>query len=148
MGALIWHDWARLLALTSGAYVAWAALWGFYYRKYFWDFVGGTLGPHGLVPPSEAGLFVTLVVKLPLLQIVNLVNGLATLALEWPLPFLKHTKLHGSTWLRLVFYGWSALLGAFVYQTVLGALFYLITLVAYAVSFGAAVLTLSAKQFF
>lgn len=77
MGALVWHDWARLLALASGACtlssaaarlpphrklahrffpifappadVAWAALWGFMDRKYFWDFVGGSLGPHGIV---------------------------------------------------------------------------------------------------
>lgn len=35
--------------LCPPADVAWAALWGLMDRKYFWDFVGGSLGPHGIV---------------------------------------------------------------------------------------------------
>ncbi|KAL7339453.1 hypothetical protein BJY59DRAFT_651740 [Rhodotorula toruloides] len=108
MGALIWHDWARLLALTSGAYVAWAALWGLVYRKYFWDFVGGRLGPHGIVPPPQAALFEKIIVELPVLQIVNIVNGLVTFSLEWPLPVVKKLKVYGSIKLRLGLYLWSA----------------------------------------
>jgi hypothetical protein len=34
---------------TALADVAWAALWGCFYRKYFWDFVGGELGPKGIM---------------------------------------------------------------------------------------------------
>ncbi|POY70942.1 hypothetical protein BMF94_6120 [Rhodotorula taiwanensis] len=132
MGALIWYEWARLLALTSGAYVAWAAMWGFFYRKYFWDFVGGSLGPHGIEPPSGAAVFVKLIVDLPVFQIVNLVNGLLTLALEWPLPHIKRYKLYGSHLLRIVLYFWSALVAAFVYQTVMGTIFYLVAVLAYA----------------
>ncbi|PRQ71950.1 hypothetical protein AAT19DRAFT_10065 [Rhodotorula toruloides] len=132
MGALIWHDWARLLALTSGAYVAWAALWGLFYRKYFWDFVGGRLGPHGIVPPPQAALFEKIIVELPILQIVNIVNGLVTLALEWPLPIVKKLDMYGSIKFRLGLYIWSALVAAFVYQTAFASLFYLATLLAYA----------------
>ncbi|GAA5864893.1 hypothetical protein JCM3774_004263 [Rhodotorula dairenensis] len=132
MGMLVWHDWARLLALTSGAYVTWAALWGFAYRKYFWDFVDGDLGPHGIVPPPAANVFVALIVDLPVFQVVNLVNGLLTLALEWPLPLIKRCKVYGSHWLRIGFYLWSALVAAFVYQTVMATIFYLISALAYA----------------
>ncbi|BGP33945.1 hypothetical protein JCM10296v2_005754 [Rhodotorula toruloides] len=132
MGALIWHDWARLLALTSGAYVAWAAFWGLFYRKYFWDFVGGRLGPHGIVPPPQAEIFEKIIVELPVLQIVNIVNGLVALALEWPLPVVKKLGIYGSIKLRLGLYVWSALVAAFVYQTAFASLFYLVTLLAYA----------------
>ncbi|KAG0658919.1 hypothetical protein C6P46_005539 [Rhodotorula mucilaginosa] len=132
MGALVWHDWARLLALASGAYVAWAALWGFMDRKYFWDFVGGSLGPHGIVPPPAANVFVQLIVDVPVFQIVNLVNGLLTIALEWPpIPKIKDLKLYRSYWLRIAFYVWAALVASFVYQTVMGTIFYLITTLAY-----------------
>jgi hypothetical protein len=37
MGKLIKHQWARLIALTAGAYLAWAAFWGFFYPKSFFD---------------------------------------------------------------------------------------------------------------
>ncbi|GAA5977849.1 hypothetical protein JCM10908_005120 [Rhodotorula pacifica] len=132
MGALVWHDWARLLALTSGAYVAWAALWGFLYRKYFWDFVDGSLGPHGIVPPPAAIVFVKLIVDVPVFQILNLLNGLLTLVLEWPLAYIKSWKLYRSHWIRIGFYIWAALVAAFVYQTVMGTIFYLVAVLAYA----------------
>ncbi|KWU42869.1 hypothetical protein RHOSPDRAFT_35598 [Rhodotorula sp. JG-1b] len=134
MGALVWHDWARLLALASGAYVAWAALWGVVDRKYFWDFVGGSLGPDGIVPPPAANVFIKLIVDVPIFQIVNLVNGLLTIALEWPLSStkMKERKLYRSHWLRIGIYVWAALVASFVYQTVMGTIFYLITTLAYA----------------
>ncbi|GAA6054045.1 hypothetical protein JCM3770_001337 [Rhodotorula araucariae] len=135
MGALVWHDWARLLALTSAVYVGWAAVWAFFYRKYFWDFVGGTLGPNGLIPPPTAAFFVKTIVEIPVLQIVNLLNALSTLALEYPVPPLKKLKLHRSLGFRLGLYLWCALtasMSAFVYQTAFAVLFYLITALAYA----------------
>ncbi|BGP50110.1 hypothetical protein JCM10450v2_006021 [Rhodotorula kratochvilovae] len=138
MGFLVWHDWARLLALTSGIYVGWAAIWALFYRKYFWDFVGATLGPTGLMraaldpPPPSAAFFVKIIVDIPLLQMINLLNALFTLVLEWPLPPLKNLKLHQSIGLRVGLYLWSALAASFVYQTAFPALFYLITALAYA----------------
>ncbi|GAA5842051.1 hypothetical protein JCM11251_001998 [Rhodosporidiobolus azoricus] len=136
MGILIWCDWARLLALTAGAYVAWGALWGIFYRKFFWDFVGGTLGPDGLLPAPRAALFIKVIVDVPVVQIVNLLNGLFTLALEWPVKPLVGTAFHRSHGFRLMFYLWSSVLAILVYQTVDGAVFYLITLLAYARSLG------------
>lgn len=120
-----------------------------------------------------------MIVDLPVFQIVNLVspfrrtfrdrgerelnldiqvNGLLTLALEWPLPHIKRYKLYGSHLLRIVLYLWSALVAgaspfrldvaarsldlgsgtdtsvaaAFVYQTVMGTIFYLVAVLAYA----------------
>ncbi|TNY22455.1 hypothetical protein DMC30DRAFT_145228 [Rhodotorula diobovata] len=132
MGVLIWHDWARLLALTSACYVGWATLWAFFYRKFFWDFVGASLGPEGLVPPPSAHFFVVVIVDFPVLQIINLVNALVTLALEWPFPPLKRLKLHRSLLLRVFLYTWCTFVASLVYQTAFPALFYLVTLFAYA----------------
>ncbi|GAA5956210.1 hypothetical protein JCM21900_006838 [Sporobolomyces salmonicolor] len=130
MGTFIWHDWARLLALTSACFTIWAAAWGIFFRKYFWSFVGGELGPEGLIPPPQAAFFVKTVVTLPLFQILILINGLLTLALEYPLPQLRGTKLHRSLALRVGFYLFAALPSMFVYQTVDGGVFYLVTSVA------------------
>ncbi|BGP41945.1 hypothetical protein JCM10449v2_005942 [Rhodotorula kratochvilovae] len=132
MGVLVWHDWGRLLALTSGIYVGWAAIWAFFYRKYFWDFVGATLGPTGLIPPPNAAFFVKIIVDIPLLQIVILLNALFTVVLEWLLPPLNKLKLDQSIGFRVGLYLWSALAASFVYQTAFPALFYLITALAYA----------------
>ncbi|GAA5935039.1 hypothetical protein JCM1841_000102 [Sporobolomyces salmonicolor] len=168
MGVFIWHDWARLLALTSACFTIWAAAWGIFFRKYFWSFVGGELGAEGLIPPPQAAFFVKTIVTLPLFQSLILVsptrspksphaeeagaersadlrnsltlpppgleaqtNGLLTLALEYPLPQLRGTTLHGSLALRVGFYLFAALPSMFVYQTVDGGVFYLVTSLAY-----------------
>ncbi|KPV71639.1 uncharacterized protein RHOBADRAFT_56477 [Rhodotorula graminis WP1] len=156
MGVLIWHDWARLLALTSAFSVGWAAIWAFFYRKFFWDFVGATLGPGGLVPPPSAAIFVKIIVDFPVLQVINLVNALVTLGLEWPLPPVARLKIHGSMSFRVALYiwctgaacelalpqtrasrpatisdTWTCSPAAFVYQTAFPALFYLVAAMAY-----------------
>ncbi|GAA5910518.1 hypothetical protein JCM5296_003685 [Sporobolomyces johnsonii] len=131
MGAFIWHHWARLLALTSACFTIWAAAWGTFFRKYFWSFVGGDLGPEGLIPPPQAAFFITTIVDFPLFQILVVINGLFTLALEFPLPQLSGTKPHGSLALRVGFYLFAALPSMFVYQTVDGGVFYLVTSLVY-----------------
>ena len=65
MGNLIWHEWSRFVSLTASicTYLqismqpgfadswfpdaVWAGYWGIFYRKFFWDFVGGTLRDPG-----------------------------------------------------------------------------------------------------
>ncbi|GAA5944610.1 hypothetical protein JCM3775_005850 [Rhodotorula graminis] len=131
MGVLIWHDWARLLALTSAFSVGWAAIWAFFYRKFFWDFVGASLGPGGLVPPPSAAIFVKIIVDFPVLQVINLVNALVTLGLEWPLPPVARLKIHGSMSFRVALYIWCTGAASFVYQTAFPALFYLVAAMAY-----------------
>nr|XP_018260137.1 uncharacterized protein I303_07054 [Kwoniella dejecticola CBS 10117]OBR82295.1 hypothetical protein I303_07054 [Kwoniella dejecticola CBS 10117] len=87
MGKLIWHQWGRLLAITSGVYMLWASFWAFLFRKFFWDMIGGTLGPAGLIPEKNTQPLVNLVVNIPLLQIFTLLLSIFTLVLELPLPF-------------------------------------------------------------
>jgi hypothetical protein len=41
------------------------------------------------------------------------VNGLLTIALEWPpIPKIKDLKLYRSYWLRIAFYVWAALVAS------------------------------------
>ncbi|KAL8277478.1 hypothetical protein RQP46_010108 [Phenoliferia psychrophenolica] len=150
MGVLIMHEWGCLLALASGSYAIWAGIWAILYRKYFWDMIGGTLGPNGLIPGPNAAFFVAIIVKVPVLQVINIVhqtctlekicslpehtaqiNGLLTLALEWPLPFIAGTPLHRSFVLRIVFYVWAGVIAMFPYQTVDAGVFYAITAIVY-----------------
>ena len=65
MGKLIWHEYARYVSITASictslwtastttyldcADAVWAGFFGLFYRKFFWDFVGGILrNPGGL----------------------------------------------------------------------------------------------------
>ena len=80
MGELVWHEYARFTALTAsicvsssplttiaGLYIhldaVWAGFWGLFYRKFFWDFIGGILrNPGGLqsaIYPLVRDLFLT-----------------------------------------------------------------------------------------
>ena len=66
MGNLIWHEYSRLVSISSSVCelpstsniilhflfydfvdAIWAAFFGLFYRKFFWDFVGGTLRDPG-----------------------------------------------------------------------------------------------------
>ncbi|ORY73840.1 hypothetical protein BCR35DRAFT_333553 [Leucosporidium creatinivorum] len=132
MGVFILHQWGRLLALTSGCFVVWAGLWGLFYRKFFWDMLGGTVGPAGLVPPPSAKFFIMTIVDAPIFQIINIANGVLTLALEWPLPFIVGTAMHRWLMARAVFYFWSAFFAMFPYQTIDAGVFYLITSIVFA----------------
>ncbi|KAH8918999.1 glycoside hydrolase family 26 protein [Atractiella rhizophila] len=125
MGKLMYQDWGRLVALTSGTYVVWGAFWAFFYRKFFWDMIGGVLGPVGLIPPSSSDIFVKLTVDFPLFQIFNLLNGLFTLALEYSVPFLENSALNRSHVFKSIFYFWCSFWAILVYQTVDASLFYL-----------------------
>jgi len=68
MGKFIWSQWGRLVALVAGAWQFWGALWGIFYRKYFWDFLGGKLGPTGTIAPGFAAPFIQLIVTAPVIQ--------------------------------------------------------------------------------
>ncbi|WWC95703.1 hypothetical protein V866_002568 [Kwoniella sp. B9012] len=130
MGKLIWHQWGRLLALTSAV----SSFWAYLYRKFFWDMIGGTLGPAGLIPGGNTQPLVNLVVVVPLLQTFTLVLGLSALALELPLPIVVNTPVHRSIMLRILLYFLTGFIGIMVYQTVDCAIYFIITSGVYAVA--------------
>ncbi|OCF40673.1 hypothetical protein I317_05522 [Kwoniella heveanensis CBS 569] len=130
MGALVWHHWGRLLAITSAV----SSFWAFLYRKFFWDMVGGTLGPAGLIPGKNTQPLVKIVVDIPFLQIFTLILSLFALALEMPMPQLADTALHGSIVFRIVLYIIAGFVGIMVYQTVDCAVYFVITAIVYGIA--------------
>lgn len=89
-----------------------AALEGFFWPKIFWDFLTKTLDP--AVKPF------------PILQIINLVQGMILLAMEWPAPFLAGSSLHRSLEFRLALLPLCALAAILLYQGTNAGLYYLI----------------------
>jgi len=127
MGNLVWHEYSRYVSLTASVYTVWASFWGFFYRKFFWDFVGGTLrDPGGLQPSPNAAVFITLIVKAPIIQILTMIVAFCMIALEYPLPQLKGTALHRSIIVRIVVLILQAFLAVLFYQGTNGTLWSLI----------------------
>jgi len=103
MGNLIWHEYSRFVSITASVYAIWASFYGLIYRKFFWDFVGATLrDPGGLQAPPSAALFVTLIVKTPVIQIISMILGMVILAIELPVPMVKQLALYRSLPLRVI----------------------------------------------
>ncbi len=94
-----------------------AATQGFFWPKIFWDFSTKALDP--LVKP------------VPVLQAVNLLAGLAMLALELPLDLVKGSSIHRSIPFRLAVLPLMTLPGILLYQTTNAVLYYLIAEVIY-----------------
>jgi len=117
MGKLIKHQWARLIVLTAGAYLSWAAIWGFLYPKAFLDMFTPIF--NGLVAP------------IPVIQIINLFDGLFILALEWPLPFIKDKAFQRAFGLRFALYPIMAVAAFLQYQCTDPAFYLLIGTAVY-----------------
>ncbi|KAL7281425.1 hypothetical protein ACG7TL_004738 [Trametes sanguinea] len=91
------------VALATGGNTIWASFWGFYFRKFFFDFVKGTVrNPGGVQPANSDALFVDIIVKAPVIQILSMLLGFVYLALDYPAPFLKNTAIHRSFPIRIV----------------------------------------------
>ncbi|KAL0578299.1 hypothetical protein V5O48_003710 [Marasmius crinis-equi] len=117
MGNLIWHDLARFISITASVYAVWSGFYGIYFRKFFWDFVGGTLrDPGGLQPAPGAAVFITLIVKMPIIQIFAMIIGLVMIALEYPLPQLKALSIQRSFALKIVLLLFQCFLTILFYQ--------------------------------
>ncbi|KAA1106446.1 hypothetical protein PGT21_034987 [Puccinia graminis f. sp. tritici] len=134
MGNLIWSDWGRLVALTAGYWNAWGALWAIFYRKYFWDFVGGKLGPVGTIPPGFAAPFIQFIVTIPVIQAVCFLCGLLTVVFEWPV--FPGMFLYRSLAFKTVFYLISGVVAGLLYQTADASVIYLVAILAYSVALG------------
>jgi hypothetical protein len=133
MGKLVKKHLARLIVLTAAAclpisftieifvnsladHVA-AAVQGFFWPKFFWDFL--TKNFDGAVKP------------IPILQIINLILGLLVLALEWPLRSLAGTTVQQSIMTRLFALPYTALAATLIYQATDPALYYMIGMGVY-----------------
>jgi len=111
MGKLIKHQWARLIVLTAGTYLVWAAFWGFLYPKSFFDMFTPIF--NGLVAP------------VPVIQLINLLAGIFILVLEWPLPFLQGLAFQRAFSVRFALYPIIAAVALIQYQCT-NASFYLL----------------------
>jgi len=127
MGNLVWHEYSRYVSLTASVYTVWASFWGLFYRKFFWDFIGGTVrNPGGLQPSPNAAIFITLIVKVPVIQIFTMMIAFFMIALEFPMPQLKQMMIHRSIVLRIVMLILQASMAILFYQGTNGALWSLI----------------------
>lgn len=132
MGNLVWHEYARLVAITSSVYAIWSGFWGLIFRKFFWDFIGGTMrDPGGLQPSPGAAVFITLIVKMPVIPIFAMLMGFVLLAIEFPLPFIKGTAVHRSIVLRMVLLFFQAFFTILFYQGTNAGIYSLVALGCY-----------------
>ncbi|KZT41512.1 hypothetical protein SISSUDRAFT_1000750 [Sistotremastrum suecicum HHB10207 ss-3] len=132
MGVFIWHDWARFVSLAASIYLVWAGYWAIFYRKFFWDIVGGIVrDPGGIQPSRGAEPFISVIVKAPIIQIMVIIVSLITLMVELPAPFIKGTSIYRSWTLRIVLLIFQAFLGVLLYQGTNGALYSLIAAYGY-----------------
>jgi len=133
MGAFVWHDWARFVSITASLYTVWAGFWGLIYRKFFWDFVNGTLrNPGGLQPANSDKIFIDIIVMAPIIQILAMITGFIILTLELPLPQLKGLSIYRSWVVRIVLLALQAFFAILFYQGTNAALYSVIALFGYA----------------
>ncbi|KAI1485935.1 hypothetical protein F5X96DRAFT_288622 [Biscogniauxia mediterranea] len=117
MGRLIKNHWARLITLTAASYQVAAAIEAFFWPKIFFDFLTKTLDP--AIKPA------------PVLQIINLIMGLAVLAWDYPLGFIAGSSIHRSLEARLAAFPLMALASVLLYQGTNAAIYYLTAMVVY-----------------
>jgi len=118
MGQFVWNEWAHLVSITASVYSVWSAYFGLFYRKVFWDFVGGHLrAPGGLQPSSAIIPLAKVIVNVPLIQIIAFLMGILMLAIELPLPLPPFSGLHA----RL---GWVPRIPLLLFQAVFTVLYY------------------------
>jgi len=148
MGKMIWHEWAQIVSIFACIYSAWAATWGVLFRKFFWDFLGGTLATNpaatnpnttlkcdvnvicGMIPSASAKPFVMLIVDLPVVQLMTTLIALFMLALE-TVPYLKQTNLHRSFLFKAIMLLMQGLLASLFYQGTNGAIYSAVAALAY-----------------
>jgi len=132
MGVFIWNHWARFVSISACIYAIWSAYWGIFYRKFFWDFVGGIVRTPGGIQPTAAALpFVAVIVRIPIIQIVTLVVSFALLAMEMPLPLFKGTAVHRSWMPRILGFLILATLTSLYYQGTNAAIWSILSVFGY-----------------
>jgi len=133
MGNLIWHEYSRLVSIAASVYAVWAAFFGLFYRKFFWDFVGGTLrDPGGIQPSPNAAVFIAVIVRVPLVPIFTMILGMIILAIEFPLPMIKKFSFYRNFLVRIVLLLFQVFLTILFYQGTNAAIWSLIAAICYA----------------
>jgi len=127
MGNLIWHEYSRFISITASVYAVWAGFFGLFYRKFFWDFVGGTLrDPGGIQPSPNAALFITVIVRVPIVPIITMLLGMTILAIELPLPLIKKYSFYRSLVVRIILLLFQVFFAILFYQCTNAAIWSLI----------------------
>jgi len=67
-------------------------------------------------PSPNAAIFITLIVKVPVIQILTMLIAFFMIALEFPMPQLKQTMIHRSIVLRIVMLILQAFMAILFYQ--------------------------------
>jgi hypothetical protein len=107
-------------------------MFGLFYRKYFWDFVGGTMrDPGGLQAAPSAAPMIAVIVKIPIVPIFAMVLGLVNIAVNFPAPFLRGTALHRSFHLRAVLLAIQFVITILFYQGTNAAIYTLVAMIGY-----------------
>jgi hypothetical protein len=132
MGNLIWHEYARFVSVTAAVYAVWSSFWAVLYRKFFWDFVGGTVrDPGGVQASPGAAVFITLIVKNPVIQIFAFLLGLFIIAVEFPAPFVRPLAIHRSLVFKLVLVLFQTFFTCLYYQGTNAAIYSFIAATCY-----------------
>jgi hypothetical protein len=127
MGKLIWHEYARLVTIVASCYTLWASTWAFVYRKFFWDFVSGTLrNPGGLQPANHDGFFTVLIVKAPVIPLLSWILAFCIIAFEYSIPWVKGKAIHRSFIVRVIALLVQAVLASVWYQGTNGMIWSLV----------------------
>ncbi|KAF9070099.1 hypothetical protein BDP27DRAFT_1420318 [Rhodocollybia butyracea] len=149
MGNLVWHELARLVSITasiceycfSTSIVASNTVaircsvgrfLGALFPQVLLDFVGGIVrNPGGIQPAPGVAVFITLIVKAPIIQILVMILGLTMIALEFSLPQVKGLAIYRSFVVRIVLLFFQAFLCILFYQGTNACLYSLIALGCY-----------------
>lgn len=67
-------------------------------------------------PSANSAIFITLIVKAPIIPIITMIIGIFMLCLEYPVPLLKSFAIHRSIILRIVVMFFLSFLSVLFYQ--------------------------------
>lgn len=149
MGKFIWHEWAQFVNIFASVYVVWAGFWGCLFPKFFWDFVRGSnftkdmaaaagrvcadATPCGIVPSPQDAVFINVIVKAPVIQILAMIFGVTHLVIEL-VPLVQKTAIYRSLPLKVVTLLLQTFFAVLFYQGTNGAIYSLTAAIGYGVA--------------
>jgi len=137
MGKFIWHDWARLVSISASIYLFWAAAWGIFYRKFFFDFIHHGYSsdpPHHPTPNPRYQPVMDIIITVPLVQLFAMVLALIAIAFEYPIPLMKRSFANRNFTFKIVWLLFQASLALLFYQGTNGFLWSIIGACGYAMA--------------